>query len=264
MRRSIAALLSVALAGCAPGLAKVMDQGQMIPAESEAVIARAHAAGEAERARMAEERGGAYTAAMASCAPEVCAAIGRGEIALGMTEPQVLAATRTTADAWDIRGDAAGRVMGPKIGARAPSDAMGEVAFVGMQDGRVVSYTYREAQGFRTVSTPADATAQGRAAAQAEALVAQGDRYAAAGDLRRALSHYDRADVIRPGNPETTLRIAQALDKEMRPLEALMRYQLFLHQMELEKIDAHGRAAGHLAEAIALARQRIITLERYR
>lgn len=264
MRRSIAALACVALAGCGPRLAKVMDHGQMIPAESETVVARAHAAGEAERARISDERGAAYTAAMASCSPEVCAAVTRGELALGMTEPQVLAATRTNVDAWEIRGDAAGRVMGPRIAARAPSDVVGEIAYVGFQNGSVVSYTYRETQGFRTVSSPADATAQGRAAAMAASLVLEGDRYAAAGDLKRALNHYDRADVIAPGNPETTLRIAQALDKEMRPLEALMRYQLFLHQMELEKIDAHGRAAGHLAEAIALARQRIITLERYR
>jgi hypothetical protein len=77
-----------------------------------------------------------------------------------------------------------------------------------------------------------------------------------------ALDRYDRADVIRPGDAETNLRIASTLDKQLRPLEAIMRYQLFIHQMELERIRARGEAAARIAEAIALAHQRIIVLER--
>lgn len=265
MNRTIIALgILVVTTGCGPRLQKVHEAGSTRPTQSEAIIARANADGQAERARLADEAGAASAAAMASCAPEVCAAISRGELALGMTEDQVLAATRTTRGAWEIRGARGGGVMAPRVGDRAPKDGVAEVAFVSLQGGRVVGYTYREAQGFRTVSSPRDATAAGRTAAQAEALVAEGDRVAAAGDLDRALDLYDRADVVRPGNPETTLKIARALDKQMRPLEALMRYQMFLHQMDLEKIDAHGRAAGRMADAIAQARQRIIVLERHR
>jgi hypothetical protein len=57
-------------------------------------------------------------------------------------------------------------------------------------------------------------------------------------------------------------RIATVLDKQLRPIEALIRYQLFLHQLELEKIRATGEAYGHLASAIAHARERVIVLER--
>ena len=111
------------------------------------------------------------------------------------------------------------------------------------------------------VASPADATPAARAAAQADALLRQGDEYAAAGRLDLALDRYDRADVIRPGDSETTLRIASTLDKSLRPIEAIMRYQLFIHQMELEKINARGEAAAKIAEAIARAHERIIVLE---
>ena len=77
-----------------------------------------------------------------------------------------------------------------------------------------------------------------------------------------ALDRYDRADVIDAGNPETTLRIARALDKQLRPYEATIRYQLFLHQLELEKIRAHGDAYAHLYQAAIVAQQRIIVLQR--
>jgi hypothetical protein len=82
--------------------------------------------------------------------------------------------------------------------------------------------------------------------------------------LDLALARYDQADILRPGHPETTLRIATTLDKQLRPVEALIRYRLFLHQLELEKIEAQGDAAAKLAEAIALAQQRIIVLEKSR
>ena len=91
-----------------------------------------------------------------------------------------------------------------------------------------------------TVSTPADATLAGQAAARAEALLREGDEYAAAGRLDLALERYDRADVIRPGNAETTLRIASTLDKQLRPMEAALQYRLFLHRLELEQIEARG------------------------
>ncbi|NIP80796.1 MAG: hypothetical protein GWM90_16900, partial [Gemmatimonadetes bacterium] len=42
----------------------------------------------------------------------------------------------------------------------------------------------------------------------------------------------------------------------------LIRYQLFLHQLELERIEAVGDAYAKLADAIAHARERVIILER--
>jgi hypothetical protein len=57
-------------------------------------------------------------------------------------------------------------------------------------------------------------------------------------------------------------RIASILDRSLRPLEAVVRYRRFLHQLELEKIEAVGDANAKLADAIARARERIIILEK--
>jgi tetratricopeptide (TPR) repeat protein len=263
-KQLLAVGLLLPVAACGPRLRTVMTPGEIIPPRSEDVIVQARVEGDAERARLAAELDRATSEALLTCRPEVCAAISRGEVMLGMTEAQVLAATRTTREAWDARGTGSSLVLTSRADGRGPADAVGELALVQIQGGAVQSYTYREAQGLRTVASPVDATLAGRSAAQADALLLEGDRYAAAGDLARALDRYDRADVIRAGHPETTLRIAQALDKQLRPLEALMRYQLFLHQMELEKIAAHGDAYARMAEAIALAQQRIVVLDRRR
>ena len=96
----------------------------------------------------------------------------------------------------------------------------------------------------------------------AEELLRQGDEYTAAGRLDLALERYDQADILRPGHAQTNLRIAQVLDKQLRPIEALMRYQSFVHQMELELIRAEGEVAANIAEAIARAHERIVVLER--
>lgn len=96
----------------------------------------------------------------------------------------------------------------------------------------------------------------------ADELLRQGDEYTAAGRLGLALQRYDQADILRPGDAQTNLRLAQVLDKQLRPLEAVLRYRTFLHQMELERIRAHGEVAANVAEAMALARERIIVLER--
>jgi hypothetical protein len=56
--------------------------------------------------------------------------------------------------------------------------------------------------------------------------------------------------------------MATSLDKLLRPREAELRYMLFLHRMELEKIEAVGNANAKLAEAIAQARQRVIVIEK--
>jgi hypothetical protein len=255
-------VLAIALTGCAPRLAKVVSQGELLRTNTPEVVDQARLEGELERERLTEARLGATMAALSSCAPAVCEAITRGEVVLGMSEPQVLAATRTTPEAWEVRSSGFVTVMTPRHGDRGPRDAVAELAFVNIQGGRVASYTYSEPQGFRTIASPADAGFTGRAAAQAEALLRQGDQYAAAGDLALALQRYDQADVLRPGDAQTTLRIATTLDKQLRPIEAILRYRLFLHQLELERIQAHGEAAARMAEAIARAHERIVVLER--
>lgn len=263
----LAALLVLGAAACGPRLRPVqpiMENGQVLPSQADERVARARHEGELERARLADERAGAAAAAVATCRGEVCDALARGELALGMNEAQVLVATRTTPAAWEIRSDGWSGVMTSRADAGGPRDAVGEVVNVTLQNGVVRSYTYREPQGFRTVSSVADASAAGRAAAQADALLRQGDDYALAGDLERALDRYDRADVLRPNHPETTWKIATVLDKSLRPVEAILRYQMFVHQMELERIRARGEAAARIAEAITRAQERIVVLERQR
>jgi hypothetical protein len=262
-RMILVAVLMATGAGCARYATPrpIMHDGQMIDTRADQVVAAARHEGEAERQRLETERAALAAAALSGCAPALCEAVARGELAIGMSEAQVLAATRTSRDAWDLRDAGGAQVMTPRHGAH-PGDAQAQVAFVNLQGGAVRSYTYREPHGFRTVASPADASISGRAAAMADALLREGDDHAARGDLARALDRYDRADVLRAHHPETTLRIASTLDKQLRPLEAIMRYQLFIHQMELEKIHARGEAAARMAEAIALAQQRIIVLDR--
>ena len=62
----------------------------------------------------------------------------------------------------------------------------------------------------------------------------------------------------------TTLRIARALDKRLRPEEALIRCQLFLHQLKTERIRAYGDAYAQYGAAVAEARSRILVIERDR
>nr|PZN89719.1 MAG: hypothetical protein DIU52_12240 [bacterium] len=93
-------------------------------------------------------------------------------------------------------------------------------------------------------------------------LVREGDDLVARGDLDAALDRYDRAQVLQPDNVELEYRIATVLDKQLRPIEASIRYRLFLHRLELEEIEAVGDAYAKLADAIARARERIIVLEK--
>jgi hypothetical protein len=261
----LAVALALSAAACGPRVRPIqptMDNGEFVQLRGDDAVARARVDGEMERERLAAQRAEAAATAASRCVGAVCEALGRGELALGMDEVQVLAATGTTYDAWTVRGDGAAAVMIPEAVNRGPRDAVGELVSVALRNGRVSSYTYREPQGFRTVTTAFDATSTGRASAQADALLRQGDDYAAAGDLGRALDRYDRADIIRPGDPETTLRIATTLDKSLRPIEAALRYRMFIHQMELELIGARGEAAARIAEAITRAQERIVVIER--
>jgi hypothetical protein len=210
------------------------------------------------RTAMAEQAGNASATAMATCTPDICAAIGRGEMAIGMNRAAVFTVTNTAAAGWSMRGNEAAGTMVPLQ--RGPKDKVSEVAMVTFRDGRVVSYTYREPSGLRTVQSAGDATADARRRTLAAQMLEQGDAAVAAGDANVALAKYDQADVLDPNNPGTTLRIAKLLDQQMRPLEALMRYQKFLHEMEIDRINARGRANAELTGAIVAAQARVVHL----
>ncbi len=198
--------------------------------------------------------------AYGNCAPSVCAALGRGEVALGMTDAQVFAATRTTELAWTARRSGSVTVLAPRDADVAPRDAVAAVALVQLAGGTVASLTYREPQGLRTVSSASDVSTANLA--RAAALTKEGDAMAAAGDFTAALERYDRASVVSEADATLQYKMATALDKLLRPREAELRYRLFLHRLELETIDAQGTANAKLADAIAQARERIIVLDR--
>lgn len=217
---------------------------------------------EALEARLAgrERRDSIAAVAFASCAPNVCAALGRGEVALGMTEAQVFAATRTTELAWTVRRSGGVAVLAPREADAGPRDAVAPLALVQVANGAVASVTYREPQGLRTVSSPADVSDAN--VARAAALTREGDAMAAAGDFIAALERYDRASVVNRADAELQYKMATSLDKLLRPREAELRYRLFLHQLELEKIAAYGDANAKLAAAMVQARERIVVLEK--
>jgi tetratricopeptide (TPR) repeat protein len=252
------------LAACVPKKVEeqpIMENNQRA-GDASATVAAASDQAERNRASASAERGAIQAEALADCAPEVCDAVVRGELALGMNEVQVLAATRTTEDAWSIRNSGPSLVMVPEDERVVPSDVVGNVAMVQLADNRVSRYGYSEAQGIRLVDDPYDATTEGRAEALAESLIREGDGLAAQGDLDAALDRYDRASVLAPADPMIDYKIAAVLDKALRPYEAMIQYQLFLHRLNLETIEAEGAAAAQLAEAIALAQQRLVILER--
>ena len=260
----VGGLALLAVQACSPKQVHeepIMENGDRVSVES----AQTASTDAAASARMAAERGRADSIraeALASCSGDVCDALVRGEVALGMSETQVLAATGTTASAWRVRRSGPAVVLMPRSLNDVPADAVAPVAMVRLDAGRVAGYAYREPTGLRLVSRPSDATTEGRASALAEQLLRQGDDLAARGDLDGALNRYDRADVLRPDDPMITYRIATVLDKELRPIEALIQYQLFLHQLELERIEAVGDQYAKLSDAIARARERVIVLEK--
>lgn len=198
--------------------------------------------------------------AFAYCSPAICAALGRGEVALGMTQAQLLAASRSTDIAWTMRGGSGVTVLTPRDVDASPRDAVGPLALVQLAGGTVASITYREPQGLRTVTAASDANDANRV--RAVALVKEGDALAAAGDFTAALDRYDRASVVNRADPELQYKMATSLDKLLRPVEAELRYKMFLNQLEIQRIDAQGNAYAKLADAIARARERIIVLDK--
>ncbi len=260
--RFAAAVAALALSACAPQRVHqqpVIAADSHVPSQDDAVAA-ARSANDASAARGAAGRDSIAARALDGCAPALCTAVARGEVALGMNETQLYAATRTTDAAWARRasGDAAVLVA---AGEELPRDAAGRVAMVQLRGGVVTAVSYREPQGVRTVASAADASADGRAAATADAFVREGDNLVAGGDLQLALDRYDRASVLKR-DPMIDYRIATVLDKQLRPVEALVRYQRFLNQLEIDRINARGEANAKLGAAIMAARERIVVLER--
>ncbi|MCA1665291.1 MAG: hypothetical protein LC659_13680 [Myxococcales bacterium] len=252
-----------ALAACAPRQISnrpIILNGDRVGGADAAVQRAATVA--AGQGTIGAQRDSIAAVASAGCAPTVCAALARGEVALGMNETQLLAATRTTPLAWTTRHAGSATVLVASSADNVPRDAAGALAMVQLDGDRVTSYSYREAHGVRVVSTAADATTAGRARATADVLVREGDDLVASGDMALALDRYDRASVLVPDDAALDYRIATLLDKQLRPIEALVRYQLFLHKLEIEKINAIGDANAKLADAIARAQQRVIILER--
>lgn len=226
------------------------------------LIARAASDGNTSTARLTRARDSVYARAVATCRGTICASVAKGEISLGMTPAQAMAATRTSPAAWTLREAGAATVMVPRYLAGSPRDATGEVVMVQFDDDRLNAVSYRETQGIRVVSSPADTTTDGRAKAMADALIREGDQFNAAGDRARALDRYDRALALKADDVMLEYKIATMLDLQMRPVEAQIRYQQFLQSMEIERIEARGDANAKLADAIARAQQRLIVLER--
>ena len=258
-------ITALAAASCAnpkrieEGPITVMRNGDRVDAPvraTDAATTQAHEASIAGR----ERRDSIAAVAFAGCAPSTCAALGRGEVALGMTEAQVFAATRTTELAWTVRRSGGVAVLAPRDADGGPRDAVAPVALVQLANGSVASVTYREPQGLRTVSSPADVSAAN--VARAAALTNEGDAMAAAGDFTAALERYDRASVVNRADAELQYKMATSLEKLLRPREAELRYRLFLHQLELEKIAAYGDANAKLAGAMLAARERLVVLEK--
>jgi tetratricopeptide (TPR) repeat protein len=153
-------------------------------------------------------------------------------------------------------------VMVPASPTAAPKDRVGELVMVQLDAGRAAVLSRRGPQGLLVASRVQDAGAAAQARMAAEALIREGDDLVASNDLNGALNRYDRASVLDPDASETQFKAARLLDLQLRPQEALMRYQRFLLSLDIERIKAQGDANARMAEAIAMAQQRILVLEK--
>ncbi len=264
-QRALVGFTAVALAACnGPRVVQetpVLVTGDRVPM-SDNMIYDARVKADFARAERQATHDSVTAAAVAACVPDICDAIARQEVALGMTTAQVMAATRSSPDAWSVRNAGNGVVMTPASLDAIPTDAQGQLAMVQLDGDRVASVSRRDRTGLRVESRPSDTTRVARVAALADAVIREGDDYVAAGDRVRALERYDRALVLAPDNALLNFKVAQLLDQQLRPVEALMRYQKFLLSLDLQRIDAVGTQNAKLAEAIALAQQRIVVLDR--
>ena len=239
----------------------IWSNGDRTPSQDR-IIAGAAADGYSDNTMLTQARDSVYAKAVATCRGTICAFVVKGEISLGMTPAQAMAATRTAPAAWTIRESGAATVMVPRVLGNSPRDQSGEVVMVQFDDDRVNAVSYRETQGIRVVSSAADTSTEGRATAMADALIREGDQFNAAGDRARALDRYDRALALRRADPMLEYKVATMLDLQLRPVEAQIRYQRFLQSLEIERIRAQGDANAQMADAIARAQQRLIVLER--
>src|SRR5688572_4318878 len=88
----------VVLAGCATKRIHerpIMTMGDVV-GTSETRVAVAAAESETARREQTSRRDSIAGAALSACTPAICDAVSRGEVALGMSEAQMMAATRTT------------------------------------------------------------------------------------------------------------------------------------------------------------------------
>ena len=239
----------------------IMANGDRV-ASNDSIIAESRRIAQVDRARLSGDRDSLTAAALSTCTPSLCDAIARGEVAIGMSEAQVMAATRTTNAAWVLRRSGNVTTMVPAYVETPVKDVVGTLAVVQVGDQGVGSYSYRERQGLRVVSNPSDASATARSTMVAAGMVREGDELAANGNFAAALDRYDRASLLVPNDAEVDYKIATSLDKLLRPVEAALQYRLFLHKLELEKINAVGDQNAKLADAIARAQQRLIVIER--
>lgn len=261
----IALFTAAVMAGaCAPYPQRVRQepvvrQGERVPpAEGAAAAGDARA----EQAKWQAALDSITLLATRDCAPDLCAAIARNELLVGMTERQVYAATRSLPAAWSVRRVEGDAVMVPAQRTAPPRDRLGELLMVQVANGTAAVVSRRGPQGLMVASRPEDQSAAAQARVAAEALVREGDDLVAANDLAGALNRYDRASVLDPMAPDPQFKAARLLDLQLRPLEALMRYQRFLLSLDIERIRAQGEASARMAEAIALAQQRIVVLEK--
>lgn len=258
------AFLAVLVAACAPYPQRVREAPIMVNGDRViAIDAEISApATEAERIAIQASLDSIFALATAGCAPDVCASIARGELAIGMSETQVYAATRSVPLAWSVRRSGASAVMVPWRASMPPRDQVGEVVMVQIDAGRAAVVSRRGPQGIMVVSRASEMGDVARAKASAAALVREGDDLVASNDLDGALNRYDRASVLDPEAADPQYKAARLLDLQLRPQEALMRYQRFLLSLDIERIQAKGEANAKMAEAIALAQQRILILEK--
>lgn len=257
-------LLSLLLVACSPYPQRIeqpttIPNNAVVPAVD---VAAGSTAIQMDQARLRASADSVYAVALARCQPAHCEAIARNEITIGMSEAQVMAASRTAPQAWMVRRVGDFSMMVPMSPSASPRDKAGQVMMVQVQGGQAAVISRRGPQGISVVSTPQDATAEAQARAAAEALVREGDDLVASNDLDGALNRYDRASVLDPDAPTIEYKAARLLDLQLRPQEALMRYQRFLLSMDIERIRAQGEASARMAEAIALAQQRIVVLEK--
>ncbi|MGD8495927.1 MAG: hypothetical protein PVF05_07020, partial [Gemmatimonadales bacterium] len=118
----------------------IIQQGDRVD-DGSAAVYEAQQRAEARR-RQAEEQQDIEAEALATCDGDVCDAVVRNEVWLGMNETQVLAATGTTEDAWHVRRAGGSTVMTPRDATMVPSDAVGAVAMVQLAGGTVSRYGY--------------------------------------------------------------------------------------------------------------------------